>query len=177
MKRTALLPVVGLLLVSCEPAQQKGAKRPAPATEARAAEAELPPPLQASAWLNSEPLILAELKGKVVVLDFWSMYCGPCRKIMPHLSELYRKQKAEGLVVIGVTEDVKAELEGFLKENPVAYPLAVDRIVNGEGMTTNAYGIQAIPTAWLIGRDGKVAWKGHGDKLTDEMVLAELAKK
>ncbi len=133
-----------------------------------------PPPLAAADWLNSPPLKLADLKGKVVVLDFWSVYCGPCRKLLPHLAALYEKHKKAGLVVIGVSIDPKADVEAFLKKHPIPYPIAIDKVVEGEEQTAKAYGVVAIPTVWVIGRDGTVAWKGPGDKLTEKVILDEL---
>jgi len=136
-----------------------------------------PPALRIAQWYGTEPLTLEGLKGKVVLLDFWNTMCGPCRKLMPHLDELYRRHKAEGLVVIGVTEDEKNDLEEYVKGTPVGYPLAIDEMKGGSGVTFDAYKIVAVPTVVLIGRDGAVVWRGTGEKLTDAMVLAELAKK
>ena len=184
MRHLALLIAIGLALASCDTAKETpkgktadGKAAPTTKAPAQAATAAKPaPPLQIAAWFNSEPLTLEGLKGKVVVLDFWNTTCGPCRKLMPHLEELYNKHKADGLVVIGVTEDAKADLEAFLKDNKVAYPIAAD-VVDGTGKTFDAYGIGGIPTVYLIARDGSVAWHGPGGDLTDAMVEAELAKK
>ena len=153
------------------------AKKPGEAGADKAGASATPPPLDVAAWVNSGPLTLAALGGKVVVLDFWGTFCAPCRKLMPHLSSLYDKHKPEGLMVIGVSEDGKADIEKFAKEHKVSYPLAADRLVNGDGQTLKAYGIVAIPTACLIGRDGKIVWKGDGEKLTDQMILDEIAKR
>jgi len=170
-----------LLLASCEPVEPQAKGLPAtdavPTTEAPAEADKDLPPLQIETWLHSEPLTLEALKGKVVVLDFWSIYCPPCIKLMPHLNGLYAKHKDEGLAVIGITENRKDEVGPFLEKTPVSYPIAIDRLKGGEAQTQAAYGIVAIPTAFLIGRDGRLAWKGQGDKLTDAMILAELAKR
>jgi len=133
-----------------------------------------PPPLDVAEWVNSKPLKLSELEGRVVVLDFWNVYCGPCRKLIPHLAELYQKHKDKGLVVIGISLDEKADLDPFLEKHPIPYPVAIDRIVEGEEQTAKAYGVVAIPTTWVIARDGTVAWKGPGDKLTEKLLLDEL---
>lgn len=151
------------VLVSCGSAKQP-----------RSTGRQSPPPLNVAAWLNSQPLKLSDLKGKVVVLDFWSVYCGPCRKLLPHLAELYKKHKGAGLVVIGIAIDEKPDLEDFLKKHPVPYPVAIDKIVEGEEQTANAYGVVAIPTTWVIARDGAVAWKGPSGKLTEKLILGEL---
>lgn len=184
MRQLALILAMAGLLISCGKGDQakSGAAgavaKPAEAPKAAAAKANAPPPaLAIAAWFGSDPLTLEGLKGKVVVVDFWNTTCGPCRKLMPHLEGLYSTHKAEGLVVIGVTEDDKADLEEFLKKNPVAYPIAADALKGGAGQTFDAYKIGSIPTLCLIARDGSLAWKGPGDKLTDDMVLAELKKK
>jgi len=161
--RLAFLALLTTALASC--GSEKKPPKPA---------GNLAPPLDVAEWVNSKPLKLAELKGKVVVLDFWSVYCGPCRKLVPHLAGLYEKHKNNGLVVIGVSLDEKADLDPFLEKHPIPYPIAIDRIVEGEEQTAKAYGVVAIPTTWVIARDGTVAWKGPGDKLTEKLLLDEL---
>lgn len=183
---TALAVVV--LLVSCQRAGNTGKKAQAttsapPATAATAAKAVEPPtrpdpaPLTAAAWVNTGPLTLEALKGKVVVLDFWAIYCGPCRTLIPRLNQLYLKHKDQGLVAIGVTEDRKAEVEKFAPQHQLTYPVAIDKLTDGDGTTFTAWRIVAVPAACVIGRDGKVAWRGPGDKLTEDILLNELARK
>jgi len=180
MRGAAPLLVVGLLLISCEARSKNGLNPPKggkPTKRGSAAKPTAPPPLQIAHWINAKPVKLADLKGKVVVLDFWSSFCGPCTKLMPHLNSLYEKHKAKGLVVIGVTEDDKADVGKFLKDKTISYPLAIDRRLEGEGQTLTTYKIVFIPAVWLIARDGTVVWKGRGQDLTDQMVEAELKKK
>ena len=185
MRRAAALLLVALAAASCQqggdrkakPEERAVATKGGPKTAVVADAEKKPPPLQIEAWVNSEPLELADLKGKVVVLDFWAIYCAPCVKLMPHLGELYGKHKAEGLIVIGVTENRKGEVETFAQRHKIAYPLAIDKLVEGAGQTHHAYGIVALPMAYVVGRDGRVAWQGRGDQLTAETILAELAKK
>ncbi len=174
MRPIVLLLAAAVLLSACD----KGAEPPK-GTDAKAPAAKTiaPPPLTIAAWFGSDPLTLDGLKGKVVVLDFWNIGCSPCRKLMPHLAALYARHKAEGLVVIGITNDEKGDLETFLKDNPAGYPIAMDTVKGGTEQTFDAYGIQGIPTICLIARDGSLAWKGPGDRLTDAMVQAELSKK
>jgi len=188
-----------LLAASCQQADQSGTakqattKHPAttaapttaarPSTAAPVAKAPAPParpdpaPLTIEAWVNSEPLTLSALKGKVVVLDFWAIYCGPCRTLIPHLNALYLKHKDQGLVVIGITEDRKPDVEKFAPKHQLTYPVGIDKLVDGNGVTLAAWKIVAIPTLCVIGRDGKLAWRGPGDKLTEDILTAELARK
>jgi len=174
MRLSVLLLAGAVFLPACERAaeapKENDAKAPAAKTNA-------PPPLTIAAWFGSDPLTLDGLKGKVVIVDFWNTSCGPCRRLMPHLAELYAKHKAEGLVVIGVTNDEKSDLEAYLKDNPAGYPIALDTVKGGAELTFDAYGIKGMPTVFLIGRDGSLSWKGPGSKLTDAMVEGELAKK
>lgn len=172
MRQIALLLAAAAFVPSCGGGQEAPGKGKAPAAKVNA-----PPELQAAAWLGSGALTLAGLKGSVVVLDFWNTTSGRCRKLMPALAELYTKHRVEGLVVIGITEDDKADVEAFLKDHPVPYPLAMDRRKGSAGQTFDAYDISDIPTSVLIGRNGAVAWKGPGGELTARRILAELAKK
>lgn len=96
---------------------------------------------------------IAALKGKVVLLDFWTTWCGPCRKEMPALSELYSQYRDQGLVLLGldVGED-RETVEKHLKTAPVPYAIA---LTNNTDLVT-AFKVSAFPTHVLIGRDGNV---------------------
>jgi cytochrome c biogenesis protein CcmG/thiol:disulfide interchange protein DsbE len=104
-------------------------------------------------------LRLSDLKGKVVLLDFWATWCGPCRMGIPHLNELYRSNKAQGFEIVGISVDrgrgATSGLETvrqFTAKMPIDYPL-----VMADGPTVRAYGgINSIPTAFLIDRAGRV---------------------
>jgi len=96
---------------------------------------------------------LAELKGKVVFLDFWTTWCGPCRKEMPELDKLHQEYRDSGLVLIGldVAED-REIVEQYLKKSGVSYAIA---LTSGTDLVS-AYKISAFPTHVLIGRDGTI---------------------
>jgi cytochrome c biogenesis protein CcmG/thiol:disulfide interchange protein DsbE len=104
-------------------------------------------------------LHLSDLKGKVVLLDFWATWCGPCRMGIPHLNELYRENKKAGLEVVGISVDRgqgrQSGLEtvrDFTTKMPIEYTL-----VMADGQTVDAYGgIRSIPTAFLVDRSGHV---------------------
>src|SRR5438445_2375247 len=92
---------------------------PAQRVEKDAMEGKAPPALEVKGWLNTggKPVKFEELRGKVVVLDFWGVWCGPCRKAVPHLKELYEKHKDDGLVVIGVHTTAQGEkMADFVKK-------------------------------------------------------------
>jgi cytochrome c biogenesis protein CcmG/thiol:disulfide interchange protein DsbE len=104
-------------------------------------------------------LSLADLRGKVVLLDFWATWCGPCRAGIPHLNDLYRKHREAGLEIVGISVDrgrgARSGLEmvrEFTGGTPITYPL-----VMADAAVVAAYGgIRSIPTAFLVDRNGNV---------------------
>ena len=111
-----------------------------------------------SMGINSDSLKLSSLKGKVVILDFWATWCGPCRKMMPFVDELYRKNKDKGLTVVAVTNEDRATVAEFLKMNSFDMPIYRDPF----GLAWQAYGVDAIPHTVVIDRDGKIVYDEIG---------------
>lgn len=98
---------------------------------------------------------LSDYKGKVVVLDFWATWCGPCRIEIPWFTDLERNQKDKGFEVLGISMDDEGwdVVKPFLTEVGVNY-----RVVMGNDFTAQAYGgVEALPTTFLIDREGKIA--------------------
>jgi peroxiredoxin len=88
----------------------------------------------------------------VVLLDFWAMWCGPCRLIQPKLSALQAKYGAQGLSVVGITTDELEQAAAFKERTQMRYPVVSDP--NGE--TTSAYGVSGLPTLFVIDKRGVV---------------------
>jgi cytochrome c biogenesis protein CcmG, thiol:disulfide interchange protein DsbE len=111
---------------------------------------------------------LARYRGKVVYVDFWASWCGPCRQSFPWMNEMQARHGARGLQVIGVNLDANAaDAHRFLAENPAQFPIAFDPA----GTTPRAYGIKGMPSSVLVGPDGKVLFEHAGFKAADRADL------
>ena len=112
---------------------------------------------------------LASLKGKVVLIDFWATWCGPCIAEMPNVLEHYKTLHDKGFEVIGVSLDRDRDaLEAFIKDREVPWTILHDKENPGANDATDYYGIAAIPTMILVGRDGKVlSTSARGAELTE----------
>lgn len=119
-----------------------------------------PAPYFSLATLDGDTLTLADLKGQVVVLNFWATWCAPCRVEIPDLIEMQDDLTAEGVRFVGIAvNDLGREaIEAFAAEADFNYP-----IVLGDGEISDAYGgVYALPTTILIDRDGMVRHKITG---------------
>ena len=110
------------------------------------------PPLSVAAQKGGQ-LNLADFKGKVVYLDFWASWCGPCKQSFPFMNEMQSKYGAKGFQVVGVNLDPKREdADGFLAKVPATFAIGYDP----KGDSPKRYAITGMPTSLLIGADGKV---------------------
>ena len=111
---------------------------------------------------------LAALRGKVVYLEFWASWCGPCRVSFPQLEQLRAELGPRGFEVLAVNVDeVEADARRFLQQVPVSYPVVRD----ASGATPAAYGILGMPTGYLIDRDGLVRLVHQGYRRSDGEAL------
>ncbi len=106
---------------------------------------------------GADPVRLEDLQGRVVVLDFWATWCGPCRSISPVLEQLHQRHHAAGLTVVGLSDESAATVRRHVAAHPVSYTLA------GNARNTHiAYSVRALPTLFVIDRSGKVRHVGSG---------------
>jgi len=107
---------------------------------------------------------LAGLRGKVVLVDFWASWCGPCRQSFPWLGTMADRYAAQGLVVVAINVDKDREAAGtFLRSFSTPFYVAFDP----QGKVAEAFGVEAMPSSFLIGRDGLVAYTHPGFDLGD----------
>ena len=125
------------------------------------------------------PFDLAKLGGEVVLLDFWATWCEPCRLSLPRYAAMQRKLGAQGLHIVGVSVDEEAEnLKRFLASHAIGFAVVHD----ADARIVEKYQPPKMPTAYLIGRDGRIRLLHAGFVAGDEVVieaavLAALAQK
>ena len=113
------------------------------------------PALKLKDWINTKPLTLADLKGKIVVLDFWATWCGPCLASIPHTNELMKKYADKDVVFIGVCAPKGSEkMAEIVKARGIEYPVAID----DNGATGRAYLNDSFPDYYIIDRKGRLRW-------------------
>ena len=121
--------------------------------------------------LEGKSWSLRDLRGKVVLVNFWATWCPPCRKEMPDLDALYKKFKDQGLVILAIDDEEIAKIKPYLAEHPVTYPILLDpgRKVN-EG-----FRVDGIPKSFVYDREGKLVAQSI-DMRTQKQFLELLAQ-
>ena len=141
---------------------------PAPPATGSTEVGALMPAYQAQ-WLDGRPMDLAAERGRVVFLNLWATWCGPCRYEIPRLQQLHDQYAAQGFEVIGVTldETSPAPVREFAQKQGMKYPIALDP----EGRLANLLQSQMIPVSVLIDRNGRIVWKSAGALLGEDKEL------
>jgi peroxiredoxin len=124
--------------------------------------------------LKGRPVQLSKLKGKVVAVNFWATWCGPCRAEIPGFVKAYEKYQSKGLEIVGISMDRvgKDAVHEFVKKNGITYPVAIDM-----SQTPQKYGgVSGIPTTFIVDREGKVAKQhvGYMDQTMFEKMVTPL---
>ncbi len=108
---------------------------------------------------DGNTLSLADLRGEVVMINFWATWCGPCRQEMPLLEQIYQRYSGLGFTLLGVNvEEHSADADRFLAETPVSFPILFDP----DNEVSKQYGVSAMPSTVIVDRQGNVRFLHHG---------------
>lgn len=132
------------------------------------------PPLNIKHWIQPReqpPSGWQDLTGKVVVIEFWATWCGPCVAAIPHLNELSRKFQNRGVQIISVSDEEATTVEKFLAKRPIEGWVALDT----DGSIFNTYAVQARPRTALVDARGNLLALADVDQVTDEILEQLLA--
>lgn len=139
-------------------------------TAHRISELTTAPELAAGDWINSEPLKLSELRGRVVLIDFWTFGCYNCRNTLPYIKGWHDRYRDKGLTVIGVHSpefDYEKKVENLRREVAsleIHYPVVSDN----DYKTWDAYNVAAWPTLFVIDKQGRMRWMHVGEGAYEE---------
>ena len=118
--------------------------------------------------LNDSVYNLRELDDKVILINFWATWCGPCRMEIPEFNELYESYNKKGLEILGISvSDNKKQLQNFTKSFAVDYPLLYGGSREMNKIMKDYGGVYAVPSSFLIGKKGSIIWKYPGAILKD----------
>ncbi|SVC44954.1 uncharacterized protein METZ01_LOCUS297808 [marine metagenome] len=130
------------------------------------------PKLALKGWINAKPMSLEKLKGKIIVLDFWATWCGPCIASIPHTNEMMEQYANKGVVFIGVCAQRGAEKMGdTVKQRGIKYPVAED------AGTIDAYKANSYPDYYIIDRDGVLRWADIANRDVEKAIKILLKEK
>jgi peroxiredoxin len=124
-------------------------------------------PAYGGTTLAGDSVSLADLRGRVVLLNLWATWCAPCRHETPFLQSLQEAREEEGLTIVGVsmdTGDARDQVVDFVTEYGVTYPILLDPQMRG----MDAYRVLGLPASFLIDREGVLKWMRFGPVAADD---------
>lgn len=128
------------------------------------------PELKSGLWINSEPLTLKSLQGRVVLIEFWTFACYNCQNTLPTINKWDAQYRDQGLTIIGVHTpelDYESNVDNLRREVVklgLKYPIVTDN----DYSTWKAYGVEAWPTLFLLDKQGRVRWTHIGEGAYNE---------
>ncbi|RKX94442.1 MAG: TlpA family protein disulfide reductase [Spirochaetes bacterium] len=111
--------------------------------------------------MDGQEVNLKDFKGKVIFLNFWATWCGPCKMEVKDIDNMYKKLKNKDFAVLAVDvqEDSK-KIKSFMKEQDLSFPVYIDK----DGKISYQYGVRGIPTTYIIGKDWKIVGRAVGPR-------------
>jgi len=149
-------------------------------------EAGAPPEIRVDEWIDQKPGKLSELRGQVVLLDFWAPWCGPCRVTFPRLQKWHESYKAKGLVILGVTnflghaegkELTRTQELDYLRNFKKTFRLPYGFAIADSDENDRNYAVSSIPTTFLIDRRGVVRFITIGSGEEESAAINKMIKK
>lgn len=173
MRRSIMsIPVIALALIaSTLPGRSDDASSAATTIQMVETKAAAPEFSGLSNWQNSGPLTIAGLRGKVVMVNFWTYGCVNCVNTLPHVTKLYAKYKDKGFVIVGVHtpefpfERSTSNVQAALKRHGITYPVAQDN----NSATWNAYRNQYWPAQYIVDQSGRIVYSHASEGAYDDI--------